>query len=62
MNTLYYITAYHWKGNEWWRFAVSAPTEEAAIKEVTDGYSDVRFDRINATPLCTTTETVFKEV
>lgn len=62
MNTLYFVTAYYWKGNEWWRFAISAPSEAEAIKKFAYGYSAMRFVRINAVAICQTNETVFKEL
>ena len=62
MNKLYYVTAYHWANNEWWRFAVTAVTENDAVEKFAEGYSDVHFTRINATFVCTTTDEVFKKL
>jgi hypothetical protein len=58
---LYFVTAYHWKANEWWRFAISAETDDAAIAKFKDGYDD-KFSRINAAYVCTTSDDVFKEL
>jgi hypothetical protein len=55
------VTAYHYRNNEWWRFAVSAETGDAAIAKFKDGY-DERFTRINAQYICTTTDDVCQEL
>ena len=62
MNTLYYLTAYNHRRNEWWRFAITASSDEAAIRQFTEGYDDLQFSRISARPICTTTDDVFEEL
>ena len=62
MQTLYLITAYRHAQNEWWRFVVSAESEAQALGKFQDGYSDMRFTRVSATPVCTTSDDVFKEL
>ena len=59
---LYYLTAYHWRSNEWWRFAISAQSGDEAVLKFTEGYSDDRFTRINAKFICTTADDVFQEL
>lgn len=58
---LYYLTAYHWKNNEWWRFAVSAADEAAAIAKFRGGYDD-RFTQVNAKYICPVADDVFQEL
>lgn len=59
---LYYVTAYHCKNNEWWRFAVSAADSDAAVAKFKDGYSDTRFTRVNAVYVCPVEVDVFTEL
>lgn len=62
MNKLFYVTAYNWANNEWWRFAVTAVTDNDAISKFVEAYSDQRFTRVNTQYICTTSDDVFKEL
>jgi hypothetical protein len=55
---LYIITGYHWKTNQWYRFAVSAANAETAIQEV----KDWNLSQVNASYICATADDVFKEI
>jgi hypothetical protein len=59
---LYYVTAYHWENNEWWRFAITATSNEDAVQKLTGDFSDTKFTRTNARYICTTTANVFEEL
>lgn len=59
---LYYVTAYHFKNNEWWRFLVSAKTDEEAVAKFKEGYNDERFTRINARHICPVNADIFEEL
>jgi hypothetical protein len=58
---LYYLTAFHWKANEWWRFAISAQSGDEAVAKFKDGYDD-KFSRIGVKFICTTADDVFMEI
>ena len=59
---LYYIAAYHWENNEWWRFAITATSKEDAEQKMAEGFPDTKFTRINVRGLCTTKDDVFEEL
>jgi hypothetical protein len=58
---LYYLTAYHWRSNEWWRFAISAQSVEEAFAKFNEGYDD-KFTRVSIKFICTTADDVFMEI
>jgi hypothetical protein len=67
MNALFYVAAYHFNNNEWWRFMVTTPDgphdrHAAVIDKFKDGYSDLGFARVKAEFVCLTPDEVFMEV
>lgn len=62
MNRLYYIAAYRFEQNEWWRFAVTGKDEADARQRFTEGYADTQFTRLRAQYICETPQEVFDEL
>lgn len=60
MNRLYYVTGYHWKNNQRWRFAVTAPTQEDAADKVAKEFESL--SEVAAVYVCTTPEQVFVDL
>lgn len=60
MKTLYYVVGYHHANNEWWRFAVTAESAEAAVAEAK--LANDRLSRMSATAVCQTQDEVFVEL
>jgi hypothetical protein len=58
---LYYIAAYHWENNEWWRYAITATSVEDAEQKLAEGF-DTKFTRVRVRYLCTTKDDVFEEL
>lgn len=62
MKKLYYVTAYRWSQNEWWRYAITAESDEQAKQRMIEGYPDMHFTRVNAQYICETPQEVFDEL
>lgn len=60
MNRLYYVTGYHWSSNAWWRFVITAPSQEEAADKV--GKANDNLTRLSATFVCETSQEVFDEL
>lgn len=60
MNSLYYVSGYHWRNNEWWRFALTADNSDAACDQIKVGFPEL--SRISAKYICETPDEVFEEL
>ena len=57
---LYYVTGYHFKNNEWWRFVLTSQSETTAEREIIDHHSQL--SRVSARYICETNEEIFQEL
>lgn len=68
MNALFYVTAYHFANNEWWRFAITTPDSpydrHAAVIDLFHKEMDqeARFTRVGAQFICLTPDVVWREL